>query len=1306
MTTFQRGVIEVKLQTMESGKFQSFILKILPILDPKYSGIIRHGQTEFDKTRPGTPDLLKTLENGDQIACECGTEENYWTPTENLADWKPVKDGEKCLHSLSQPIEIVLASNRPISIKHPNAKTILYDHFQKISGTKITVLTSADLATWAENNLHDSQVFEVASEFFPEVTENISLRKEKDVLSSVVDIGEKYGFPLQSILDVVRTSNPKDDKALQERIASELLGEDKRFIHFLPEHFTGIKRCEVHAKSLLSPHGRVIQLLGAPKIGKTTLCWETIDSKAYEYRWFSVPSDERLGETFVDALLFSVFSRHLSMTDALAKVRGLQTQSDTNGVQRGKILIIVDNAHLLAPSNLRRIDAALREQKTNGNAANLGVVFVTNRGLNAIVTSIAETIVAPPWSAVEIRELVHGKVQTKDNSQEYFNLLQSQSCGHPLLALALAGKYPDRSTLIENVIRGPSHEDIDLSAELKSVLYQDILPASDQQNFVQRLALLNGKSDSPVLEALRTQVVPVINTTVHNLYEQIGPAVLEGNLKEGLTVSITFKDIAKKRVDKTEMTAVYKAVSKELLKTKDKIIQAERYINGIYYLVLAGESGHAAARTLFLLACLKRDDEEKKEKVRRIVDDLFFLRIIDPKISDIDYINLSAVWITLGHLHISLGEFDEGSGYLEKINLERLILAGKDSKKNDLEQMVGYLISGAITLRMLAIGGSKHPSRVILDYLDHYRNGNSNIVPLPDLDSIFSELIWRLPDQKISSLEFADIATRLFPTRISDISNIAISLGVKAVKSSSIRRALEKIDATRSEGSSLFRMLAMASIAMHEDRFDEAKSHALQAQKAVADNELVPDLLGATFFQHLGDILFGCGNFSEAIRSFEKSCQLDPKGKDVLHGWNLYKIGLASSKDSEIVTSLRMATDRFLKFGEYGAASRAMGALGAYHLGKREYENAIQTACTLAIWYHKEKRLGAGTGLRMLLAQCIAVTHELTGEPLPGVTDDFPKAERRIYLKLSDSLRPQTGAAPTYQVVSQLARAAELKDTHRRLLKLGVLSDAESELDISALSTLWYTLFELAEPADIDEDEIAKILTNLCQYQPAPGDRRESFFMQSIFKPFEDKAKAQTHPWAPVLKKLTEIAGRVTRSMDPNLASRWNPYLDYQEGVAQDLLGQKSESYKLMRRAAQRALIDKNWALGYEAAFAASFKLWEHHPSLGDAGRANFEMFLCCEGLGLSAELVENLGTNMYRFWSASNWRRLKESDFKVKEYLSNSAQDLRRTNFSEQEAGPIMVSLLIAAFSHDRLHRDRLIFSKPLPPEIEARLK
>ena len=101
-------LLSKSLESLEQGAFQEFCLSFLPLYDTKYKGLERHGATAAGKTRKGTPDLLKTGEQGKQIAVQCSTEEDYWIPPSAYENWKPIKDITKCIEALKSIDEIVL----------------------------------------------------------------------------------------------------------------------------------------------------------------------------------------------------------------------------------------------------------------------------------------------------------------------------------------------------------------------------------------------------------------------------------------------------------------------------------------------------------------------------------------------------------------------------------------------------------------------------------------------------------------------------------------------------------------------------------------------------------------------------------------------------------------------------------------------------------------------------------------------------------------------------------------------------------------------------------------------------------------------------------------------------------------------------------------------------------------------------------------------------------------------------------------------------------------------------------------------
>ena len=143
-----RVEINKAIREMEQGRFQDFCLMFLSAQDRSYSGLERFGHTPGGKTRKGTPDLLKTLDDGRQLAVQCSTEKSYWNKPSNEANystsWKPCMDLDDCLEKLQDPVEIVLCCNQEIPTNHPNAKADILNYASHKTKAKITILALED----------------------------------------------------------------------------------------------------------------------------------------------------------------------------------------------------------------------------------------------------------------------------------------------------------------------------------------------------------------------------------------------------------------------------------------------------------------------------------------------------------------------------------------------------------------------------------------------------------------------------------------------------------------------------------------------------------------------------------------------------------------------------------------------------------------------------------------------------------------------------------------------------------------------------------------------------------------------------------------------------------------------------------------------------------------------------------------------------------------------------------------------------------------------------------------------------------
>lgn len=1304
MTSFQKAIIETKIQGMEGGIFQELMLRFLPLYDVRYTGMIRNGHTPFGKTKAGVPDLIKTFENGDQVGCECGTGEDYWQPTKELSNWKPIEDAEKALKVMTRPLEIVLASSRPFPSNHPNVKTTIHDYLiKKKEDVKISFFSSADLSSWLADNLKNSEVFALAKEFFPEATENELLQLENQALQSAIDYSSKFGLPTVTILSILKAAGFTDQDLLEQKIASALLGNDGRFTIETQGKFSGIPRCVQHLPQLLLPLGNIFQLLGVPKIGKTSVCLELIELTQIKYKWLCAPLDEDSLGDFVDSLLVSIYSQFLSPSEAVKKVKKQKSLVLEEKKDLEPILFIVEDAHLLKPTHLRRVDEAFKEMKSSNLMTSIGIILMTNKNLNSGLSSLTSTIVAPLWTSGEIKDLIaQRKIEIKDpNPEQYYELLCAQSNGHPLFAIALATRHKDSRALILNKIDGPGVQDFELSSEIKNVLYNDILPNADQQNFIQRLAVLNNKSDSSVLEAIRKNVQPQILSSVRNLIDSIGPAVLDGSVSDGLKVNSTFREIAVSAVSQEEKTEVFATAGDALVKFTKTTIQADKWIDGIFYLFMGAQMDRAAASALLLIQFIgKESTPDSEEYLKYVLDRFFYFRAI--KLEALDpfaYTTVVALRLLMNHFYMNFGNAKEAAQSIRDIDAKKIRLLNEDAK--DFPAFKEGLIVALVVAKLLSLSDCQAPHEAVCDYYQFVR-GTSKDVPDDSLNSVVPDLICRLPDNKLKKFNFVELAEVLYPSRISDLASIAIAVGFRIKDDESIQESIFISLNTGKIGSQIFAGICKSSMLSDQQKQDSAIFEADKIKDLLQTESISLEALGGRFYQHYGDALYGAGKFAESISAFELSSDLAPPKEDFFHAWNKFKIGLASDDDQQTTSSLKAAIKQFVSIKNYQEAGKAYGALAAHYLVIGSFAESIKIGLILAEWYHKEKRSNVGGSLRLLCAQILRVEHDILGLDLPE--DAFMKPNKKFYLTMAPNYTPEGGGAITYTVISRLARVAKEKELEILALKNAIYSEVIISKDKKTLLLSWYSLCEVINYEDFDEFETTLLLKKLLSVS-ANDIELENILSQSLFKIPLEKCKEEPLQWGPIVIKIEELTNLILSTEVVTIASSWGHRLNYASGMACLHLKQTKKAYTLLRKAASEAISNKDWAWAEPAAFTASFQLWTEQPSIVEAGKSCYELFLAIEGLGLPCEKVKNFGLNLYRFWSRYEWKKWSTDDIHVREYLYKGAAALSKSNIPEDESGSIMIALLLKAFDFQG-PSSFIDLSENLPKEVAYLLK
>jgi hypothetical protein len=344
---------------------------------------------------------------------------------------------------------------------------------------------------------------------------------------------------------------------------------------------------------------------------------------------------------------------------------------DAESLSRPAIFII-DNAENLSEKGLKQLADTIRTIKHHEIVASLAVVFASNRRLASLLTVTDFSIVAPPWSASELADLLRlSNIQVDDQDQDrYLELLKGFSGGHPLVAKALAAKWPTAAKLLVGQLTPLARStDENLSKEVQVLLYEDILKDADSQNLVQRLSVLIGHTPEDILDVLRIEVPPQISQAATVIIERVGGSVIEGDSTIGYSIPLVFREVAKQKISKDEAQRVFKIVGNRLLIPKGQIIDAGRATSGLFYLLCAGEFDQTYYWTTFLVGtALKRDLSDTQ--LSALLDRLHFTRILNSPEGFVRQIAHGLMMITLARAYCHVRQYKPAAEVLEKIKVD------------------------------------------------------------------------------------------------------------------------------------------------------------------------------------------------------------------------------------------------------------------------------------------------------------------------------------------------------------------------------------------------------------------------------------------------------------------------------------------------------------------------------------------------------------------------------------------------------------------------------------------------------------
>ena len=670
MSTPLRSVIDAGLMAMEPGRFQDFCLEFLPLYDARFKSLARFGHTADGKTRPGTPDLLKTDSTGNQIAVECGTEEDYWKEKTELDNWKPLKDARKCLAALDKLSEIVLISTRETPTNAPNTKTRVSTILQEQTSAEITLLTREDVSQFLSNTAHELVIQQLLQKFFPEAysffqheAESQTLRAARNVASQV----RVRADTLFSLLDQSINSGVTIQNASQFVVDQVNLLYSYR-LQNIPS-FQGILREQVSNLSLSHPLSKVWSVTGIPKIGKTSLVlqlahsWTTLDT-----RWYDCPfSDYACAHAIAEDILGLFITEHDTIDILLRSDLALSDAIKQAGDVSNATVFIIDNVDNLPDDGIRLLLRVISSIKRHISPKNLAIIFLSNKRLPELLSVVDHEISAPAWEATELGLLLqlNGITCEPSNPTGFLFVLSTLSGGHPVLALSLARRYPTTKELLAHRFSAsPEVGDEMLSREVQTFLYKELLVDADSQNFVQRLSTLVHSANEEIFEIIRLNVNPQIRQTSAVLLNKLGGVVVEGSAQAGYKIPEVFREIASRHISKEERKSVYYAIYQKLLRPSGSTIYADRTTNGIFYALLADELSVAYFWVTFLVGTAYKNSLPKPQ-LKAILLGLHWIRFLARPTALSD---LVAHTLMLGVLSLAYSRIKDYSSAIEILN--------------------------------------------------------------------------------------------------------------------------------------------------------------------------------------------------------------------------------------------------------------------------------------------------------------------------------------------------------------------------------------------------------------------------------------------------------------------------------------------------------------------------------------------------------------------------------------------------------------------------------------------------------------
>lgn len=1275
------------LKTMEPGAFQEFCLEFLPLFDPSYKGLERHGGTVNGKTRKGTPDLIKTLSSGRQIAVQCSVATDYWKIPKDKSKWKPCADVDKCLQFLSNVQEIILCSNQEIPTNAPNAKAEVLLYAKNL---KISLLCCSDVENILIDNIENPNFKALLKNHFSKIYERIDLLKDAEMTKLAIEIFKERPVPLDDALKIARevTSSIidlKDAKVYALKKVDELKSRFER--ESLPAPGSVVRRIP-RDFPIIRPIGTIQTLLGVPKIGKTFLvaqCAIYWKSKNINIHWFDCPSNKVETEILVRDISRTIWAFFLppekasELADGIITLQSIDFENLRYNLNHPTIYVL-DNAEFLCKDVLKSLCTILSKIKSSNLLSQIGFVFVSNKGLKHLCPAISNEISAPIWTRAELKELFSKQLSKSDYYQndKYLDLLEIKTTGHPLVALALVKKFPSIKKLLLSTLERPSLEDKDLTAEVKTLLFEDILTDTDSLNYVLRLSPLIFKANDKVVYAIK-KISPAIAKPFNLILEKLSGTVIEGDDRQGYGVSFIYREVAREKLSKQGQQEIYDVVSRELLTPEDNTINAIEVTQGISYALLANRFERVFFWTTILLqSAVNR--HLPKTQIQAIVDRLEIVAYIKPPD---DSRLLLMYYTTLLIMATSYSHIENYKKALELLN--KIKVPSIKCKDKEIESHLVLLVEATKIYKMLLVAKDNPVESIrILSEIDIDKIKKSLFNDTLSINDFLEHLISMLPIKDIPKNILKDIINSSDTNNEKEIANLiglALNLGVKAEQE---RVSVQEVIALLPSSGSIAEILHITIRAQYTLQKEKLKTALKFIRRVIIlcqKNHLWFKSVENILRQVQGDIYYKLSKSGKAKTCYLKSIQcLKNNIESFNYAWANYRLGLLSKNPIEAEKYFKKSgfTFNFLGYEDLCARSHGERAVTLVQLDRPlEFVRIAEWMCRR---YYLRKKSKFAPAVTIVMTHLLRLSCKLENRSLPN--DDkklYPSFERGVYARVLDIAKPQTGQIIAFE---NLARAyGLLGNVHRKIkcLHTALSSEAITQLEKGSVFILICELFNEIIPNG-DKKEIKELMIRgiftPTQYPIAKDSISYCIFskLDSVIANMDDRQKQE------FINLLTEIQNTVNNSSQ-EFQGWWLAGIYLRKAnLAENYYHEKSKKYHLWEKAYEYGDKYTNSEVIIQAGHYLSFSYCGYNKRFKDLANIQFNMVKL---IPLQNVEFEKFGMNLFNLWRKLDFHRLYESDLKSKQTLMDGAKSLESAGFNPDNAAPIMILLLCSIYEY-----------------------